>query len=85
MSWCFYSIVNSSTDRNECSLIHLHSSSRSQCIINVRCDLDNLDEDAAAQSCTAMLTIVDLAGAEREKRTGNQVQIVIGFSFSYST
>ncbi|KAI3797467.1 hypothetical protein L1987_32724 [Smallanthus sonchifolius] len=59
----------------------LHSSSRSQCIINIRCDLDYLDED---QSCTAILTIVDLAGAEREKRTGNQVQIIIAFSYVIS-
>ncbi|XP_071695265.1 kinesin-like protein KIN-6 [Rutidosis leptorrhynchoides] len=47
-------------------------SSRSQCIINIRCDFNNPDEDDAAQSCTAVLTIVDLAGAEREKKTGNQ-------------
>ncbi|KAI3806968.1 hypothetical protein L1987_22888 [Smallanthus sonchifolius] len=47
------------------------------CFINIRCDFDYLDED---QSCTAILTIIDIAGAEREKRTGNQVQIIIAFS-----
>ncbi|KAK9062749.1 hypothetical protein SSX86_019938 [Deinandra increscens subsp. villosa] len=57
-------------------------SSRSQCIINIRCDLDNLDED---QSCTAILTIVDLAGAEREKRTGNQGTRLLESNFINNT
>lgn len=38
------------------------SSSRSQCIINIR-----------GSPHSAVFTVVDLAGAEREKRTGNQV------------
>lgn len=67
------------------NIIHLnvilYLYSRSQCIINIRCDLHNLDED---HPCTAVLTIVDLAGAEREKRTGNQVQIVVVYSFVLS-
>ncbi|MFS8006895.1 putative plus-end-directed kinesin ATPase [Helianthus anomalus] len=57
-------------------------SSRSQCIINIRCDLDNLDED---QSRTAILTIVDLAGAEREKRTGNQGPRLLESNFINNT
>ncbi|XP_035838777.1 kinesin-like protein KIN-6 isoform X5 [Helianthus annuus] len=57
-------------------------SSRSQCIINIRCDLDNLDED---QSHTAILTIVDLAGAEREKRTGNQGARLLESNFINNT
>ncbi|KAL8237582.1 hypothetical protein R6Q59_018663 [Mikania micrantha] len=57
-------------------------SSRSQCIINIRCDLDNLDED---HSCTAILTIVDLAGAEREKRTGNQGARLLESNFINNT
>ncbi|KAJ0702329.1 putative plus-end-directed kinesin ATPase [Helianthus annuus] len=57
-------------------------SSRSQCIINIRCDLDNLDED---QSRTAILTIVDLAGAEREKRTGNQGARLLESNFINNT
>lgn len=50
-------------------------SSRSQCIINIRSNskISDLEEDAQASS--AVLTIIDLAGAEREKRTGNQVLI----------
>ncbi|KAM0037540.1 putative plus-end-directed kinesin ATPase [Helianthus debilis subsp. tardiflorus] len=57
-------------------------SSRSQCIINIRCDLDNLDED---QSRIAILTIVDLAGAEREKRTGNQGARLLESNFINNT
>ncbi|KAK1406559.1 hypothetical protein QVD17_41985 [Tagetes erecta] len=57
-------------------------SSRSQCIINIRCDLHNLDED---QLCTAVLTIVDLAGAEREKRTGNQGARLLESNFINNT
>ncbi|OMO75434.1 hypothetical protein COLO4_26127 [Corchorus olitorius] len=47
-------------------------SSRSQCIINIRRGTDKSDADSDEQSNSAVLSIVDLAGAEREKRTGNQ-------------
>ncbi|OMO87370.1 hypothetical protein CCACVL1_09079 [Corchorus capsularis] len=47
-------------------------SSRSQCIINIRRGADKSDADSDEQSDSAVLSIVDLAGAEREKRTGNQ-------------
>lgn len=47
--------------------------SRSQCIINIRAAFDGVSNETKMQSSDAMLTIVDLAGAEREKRTGNQV------------
>nr|XP_028962308.1 kinesin-like protein KIN-6 [Malus domestica] len=49
-------------------------SSRSQCIINIRAVADkcNGDENNQANANDGVLTIVDLAGAEREKRTGNQ-------------
>ncbi|XP_076953312.1 kinesin-like protein KIN-6 [Bidens hawaiensis] len=57
-------------------------SSRSQCIINIRCVLDNLDED---QTYTAVLTIVDLAGAEREKKTGNQGARLLESNFINNT
>ncbi|KVI07799.1 Kinesin, motor domain-containing protein, partial [Cynara cardunculus var. scolymus] len=60
-------------------------SSRSQCIINIRNDLDDIDEDAGTQSCTAFLTIVDLAGAEREKRTGNQGARLLESNFINNT
>ncbi|KAK7859218.1 kinesin-like protein kin-6 [Quercus suber] len=43
-------------------------SSRSQCIINISSVVNKADE----VDNNAVLTIVDLAGAEREKRTGNQ-------------
>lgn len=51
----------------------LHACSRSQCIINIRWAPEVFDEEVNAKSESALLTIVDLAGAEREKRTGNQV------------
>nr|XP_043634134.1 kinesin-like protein KIN-6 [Erigeron canadensis] len=60
-------------------------SSRSQCIINIRSGLDNLGEDATAHLCTATLTIVDLAGAEREKRTGNQGARLLESNFINNT
>ncbi len=47
----------------------LHACSRSQCIINISNVVNKADE----VDNNAVLTIVDLAGAEREKRTGNQV------------
>ncbi|KAK1261912.1 Kinesin-like protein FLA10 [Acorus gramineus] len=45
---------------------------RSQCIINIRCDPQAADPDNDVLQNKAVLTIADLAGAEREKRTGNQ-------------
>ncbi|KAE8656453.1 ATP binding microtubule motor family protein [Hibiscus syriacus] len=47
-------------------------SSRSQCIINIRGGTEMSDPENDKQSNSAVLSIVDLAGAEREKRTGNQ-------------
>ncbi|XP_040969706.1 kinesin-like protein KIN-6 isoform X7 [Gossypium hirsutum] len=47
-------------------------SSRSQCIINIRGGSEIADVETDEQSNSAVLSIVDLAGAEREKRTGNQ-------------
>uniref|UniRef100_A0A2N9FQV0 Kinesin motor domain-containing protein n=1 Tax=Fagus sylvatica TaxID=28930 RepID=A0A2N9FQV0_FAGSY len=47
-------------------------SSRSQCIINISNVVNKADE----VDNNAVLTIVDLAGAEREKRTGNQILTV---------
>lgn len=47
--------------------------SRSQCIINIRNAPTNIEGEVDEQSYSAVLTIVDLAGAEREKKTGNQV------------
>ncbi|KNA17632.1 hypothetical protein SOVF_077930 isoform B [Spinacia oleracea] len=42
-------------------------SSRSQCIINIRCAAEDTEGESEA-----VLTFVDLAGAEREKKTGNK-------------
>ncbi|CAI9116969.1 OLC1v1018270C1 [Oldenlandia corymbosa var. corymbosa] len=47
-------------------------SSRSQCIINISCISKNTDGQFDEYPKKASLTIVDLAGAEREKKTGNQ-------------
>ncbi|KAK4859692.1 hypothetical protein QYF36_010078 [Acer negundo] len=47
-------------------------SSRSQCIINIRSTASEPDGKGNVPVKDAVLTIVDLAGAEREKRTGNQ-------------
>ncbi|KAJ8439819.1 hypothetical protein Cgig2_029079 [Carnegiea gigantea] len=47
-------------------------SSRSQCIINIRCVVGEIDGEGESGFNGAVLTFVDLAGAEREKKTGNQ-------------
>ncbi|TXG49892.1 hypothetical protein EZV62_025767 [Acer yangbiense] len=52
-------------------------SSRSQCIINIRSTASKLDGNNVPVK-DAVLTIVDLAGAGREKRTGNQLRSGIG-------
>ncbi|XP_015167766.1 kinesin-like protein KIF22 isoform X7 [Solanum tuberosum] len=49
-----------------------NQSSRSQCIINIRCEYKEVNGKVGDNSNSAVLTIVDLAGAEREKKTGNQ-------------
>ncbi|CAK7341665.1 unnamed protein product [Dovyalis caffra] len=48
-------------------------SSRSQCIINIHSFVGDPD----VEPNNAVLTIVDLAGAEREKRTGNQETVAM--------
>ncbi|XP_013593777.1 PREDICTED: kinesin-like protein KIF22 isoform X1 [Brassica oleracea var. oleracea] len=57
-------------------------SSRSQCIINIRAASDGVSNETTAD---AMLTIVDLAGAEREKRTGNQGERLVESNFINNT
>ncbi|CAL5416052.1 unnamed protein product [Camellia sinensis] len=49
-----------------------NSNSQSSCIINIRSAPNKINEEVDLQSDSVVLTIVDLAGAEREKRTGNQ-------------
>lgn len=63
-------------------LFLLYASSRSQCIINIRGVTGNFDGGDNNQANDVVLSIVDLAGAEREKRTGNQVGLCF-FSFLY--
>ncbi|KAK6939327.1 Kinesin motor domain [Dillenia turbinata] len=46
-------------------------SSRSQCIISIR-QAFKIENEVGIEQNNAVLTIVDLAGAERERRTGNQ-------------
>ncbi|KAJ0969936.1 hypothetical protein J5N97_022813 [Dioscorea zingiberensis] len=48
-------------------------SSRSQCIINIRNARQTFDDDNKVLPSGAVLTIADLAGAEKERKTGNQV------------
>ncbi|KAL8159046.1 hypothetical protein V2J09_000583 [Rumex salicifolius] len=47
-------------------------SSRSQCIIRIRCAIDTVAEKVKNQVNECVLIFVDLAGAEREMKTGNQ-------------
>ncbi|KAK9269938.1 hypothetical protein L1049_025511 [Liquidambar formosana] len=60
-------------------------SSRSQCIISIRCALEKSEGEADVQSNNAVLTIVDLAGAEREKKTGNQGTRLLESNFINNT
>ncbi|KAF9670317.1 hypothetical protein SADUNF_Sadunf13G0055900 [Salix dunnii] len=56
-------------------------SSRSQCIINIH----SFVRDPDIEPNNVVLTIVDLAGAEREKRTGNQGSRLIESNFINNT
>ncbi|XP_021902693.1 kinesin-like protein KIN-6 isoform X2 [Carica papaya] len=60
-------------------------SSRSQCIINIRTVAISSGQENYAQSSNAVLTIVDLAGAERGKRTGNQGARLLESNFINNT
>ncbi|XP_077246199.1 ATP binding microtubule motor family protein isoform X2 [Tasmannia lanceolata] len=51
---------------------HCSASGRSQCIINIRSIPKMNDEKVEFFQNNAILTIIDLAGAERERRTGNK-------------
>ncbi|KAK4276501.1 hypothetical protein QN277_014642 [Acacia crassicarpa] len=57
-------------------------SSRSQCIINV---YQKCEGALSAPSNCAVLTIIDLAGAEREKKTGNQGTRLLESNFINNT
>ncbi|KAG8632319.1 hypothetical protein MANES_18G012000v8 [Manihot esculenta] len=60
-------------------------SSRSQCIINIHGLLNEYDKELDVQSNNCMLTIVDLAGAERERRTRNQGSRLLESNFINNT
>ncbi|XP_020236012.1 kinesin-like protein KIN-6 isoform X1 [Cajanus cajan] len=60
-------------------------SSRSQCIINIRDDPPKCKGLVNPKSNGAVLTIIDLAGAEREKRTGNQGARLLESNFINNT
>ncbi|TKY75259.1 Kinesin protein KIF18A [Spatholobus suberectus] len=60
-------------------------SSRSQCIINIRDVTQKCKGVVNPKSNGAVLTIIDLAGAEREKRTGNQGTRLLESNFINNT
>ncbi|XP_058785455.1 kinesin-like protein KIN-6 [Vicia villosa] len=60
-------------------------SSRSQCIINIRDGPKKGKGVVNSKSNNAVLTIIDLAGAEREKRTGNQGTRLVESNFINNT
>ncbi|KAK3151911.1 hypothetical protein QOZ80_2BG0151970 [Eleusine coracana subsp. coracana] len=60
-------------------------SSRSQCIITIRAVHKNIDVKSEHLPSGAVLTIADLAGAERERRTGNQGSRLLESNFINNT
>ncbi|XP_039137770.1 kinesin-like protein KIN-6 isoform X1 [Dioscorea cayenensis subsp. rotundata] len=62
-----------------------NQSSRSQCIINIRNDLRNFDGKKEFLSSGAVLTIADLAGAEKARKTGNQGTRLLESNFINNT
>ncbi|GAU24975.1 hypothetical protein TSUD_312100 [Trifolium subterraneum] len=60
-------------------------SSRSQCIISIRDVPKKCKGVVNSKSSDAVLTIIDLAGAEREKRTGNQGTRLVESNFINNT
>ncbi|XP_050364990.1 kinesin-like protein KIN-6 [Argentina anserina] len=60
-------------------------SSRSQCIINIRGVADKFEGEDDDRSNEVVLSIVDLAGAEREKKTGNQGARLLESNFINNT
>ncbi|GAB2293859.1 hypothetical protein Dimus_028070 [Dionaea muscipula] len=62
-----------------------NESSRSHCIINIRRAINEINGEIESQSDDAFLTFVDLAGAEREKKTGNQGKRLLEGNFINNT
>ncbi|KAG5147276.1 hypothetical protein JHK82_014157 [Glycine max] len=68
------SLIAQATLKRATAMTNTNSqSSRSQCIINIRDVPPKCKGVINPKSNGASLTIIDLAGAEREKRTGNQL------------
>ncbi|KAG8076418.1 hypothetical protein GUJ93_ZPchr0006g41076 [Zizania palustris] len=62
-----------------------NKSSRSHCIITIRAVHENADVESGKSLSNAVLTIADLAGAERERRTGNQGTRLLESNFINNT
>ncbi|XP_062217889.1 kinesin-like protein KIN-6 isoform X2 [Phragmites australis] len=60
-------------------------SSRSQCIITIRAVHKSIGVENEHSRSSAVLTIADLAGAERERRTGNQGSRLLESNFINNT
>uniref|UniRef100_A0A0E0N8G4 Kinesin motor domain-containing protein n=1 Tax=Oryza rufipogon TaxID=4529 RepID=A0A0E0N8G4_ORYRU len=61
------------------------NSNRSQCIITIRAVHKSSDAESENSLNNAVLTIADLAGAERERRTGNQGTRLLESNFINNT
>ncbi|KAL5226974.1 hypothetical protein ABZP36_015239 [Zizania latifolia] len=59
--------------------------SRSQCIITIRAVHESTDVESGKSLSNDVLTIADLAGAERERRTGNQGTRLLESNFIKNT
>ncbi|XP_068640038.1 kinesin-like protein KIN-6 isoform X2 [Aristolochia californica] len=62
-----------------------NQSSRSQCIITLRKETKRVDNEDEVATSSPVLTIVDLAGAERERKTGNQGARLLESNFINNT
>ncbi|XP_019438062.1 PREDICTED: kinesin-like protein KIN-6 isoform X3 [Lupinus angustifolius] len=79
------SLISQSVLKRATAMTNTNSqSSRSQCIINIR-HIPKKCNGVVNPKSGAVLTIIDLAGAEREKRTGNQGTRLVESNFINNT
>ncbi|CAL0326988.1 unnamed protein product [Lupinus luteus] len=79
------SLISQSVLKRATAMTNTNSqSSRSQCIINIR-HIPKKCNGVVNPKSGAVLTIIDLAGAEREKRTGNQGTRLLESNFINNT
>ncbi|KAE9586709.1 hypothetical protein Lal_00004444 [Lupinus albus] len=79
------SLISQSVLKRATAMTNTNSqSSRSQCIINI-CHIPKKCKGVVNPKSGAVLTIIDLAGAEREKRTGNQGTRLLESNFINNT